>query len=59
MTYPEPYAKDIFEAIVYTLTMASCMTTGNEPDAEDVNTVACEIFNLFMERKESANKIER
>lgn len=59
MIYPEPYAKDIFEAIAYTLTMASYMTTGNEPDAEDINTVTREIFNLFMERNKHVDKIEK
>ena len=59
MTYPEPYAKDIFEAIAYTLTMASYMTTGNVPDTEDINVTTREIFNLFMERNKHVDKIER
>ena len=59
MTYPEPYAKDIFETISYTLTMASYMTTGNVPDAEDINVTTREIFNLFMERNKHVDKIER
>lgn len=32
MTYPEPYAKDIFEAIAYTLTITSHMVTGTISD---------------------------
>ena len=59
MTYPEPYTKDIFEAIAYTLTMASYMTTGNVPDAEDINITTREIFNLFMERNKHVDKIEK
>lgn len=59
MTYPEYYAKDIFEAIAYALTIASYETTGNVPDAEDINTVTREIFNLFMKRNKHVDKIEK
>ena len=59
MAYPKPYAKDIFDAIAYTLTMTSYMTTGNVPNEEDINVTAHEIFNLFMERKKHVNEIEK
>ena len=59
MTYSEHYARDIFEAIAYTLTMTSYETTGRVPDAEDINAVTREIFNLFMERNKHIDKIEK
>ena len=59
MTYPEPYAKDIFEAIAYTLTIASYETTGIVPNAEGINVVTREIFNQFMERNKHVDKIEK
>lgn len=59
MTYPEFYAKDIFEAIAYTLTITSYMTTGIVPDAEDINTTTREIFVKFMNHNKHVDKIEK
>lgn len=59
MTYPEPYAKDIFEAIAYTLTITSHAITGTIPDAEDINATTREIFVQFMEHNKHVDKIEK
>ena len=55
----EPYAKDIFEAIAYTLTITSHVVTGTIPDAEDINITTREILTLFMDRNKHVDKIEK
>lgn len=52
-------AKLIFEAIGYTITMCSCILTGQEPDCEDINEVTRTIFCNYLEKAKGITEIEK